>query len=117
MTESTPTPEDHLVIIEPTPVAEDDKATLHLEEQDGQFTLKAVGGSGIPVRIPVLDEQGNVIAVYNPVVPTVEGKMAIIDVSGEDGGRNQTDILNEASQFTSVRDFGGLTETPHYFTH
>ncbi|MBT2459578.1 hypothetical protein [Streptomyces sp. ISL-86] len=120
MTESTPTPADQgLVIIEPTPVAEGDKATLQLEEEDGRFTLKAVGGSGVPVRLPVVDEQGNVIAVYSPVVPMAEGRAAIVGLPNEHWGRvtlgRQADILDEASEFTSVENFGGMVQTVHNY--
>ncbi|QIS10081.1 hypothetical protein [Nocardia arthritidis] len=111
MTEQAqPSEAQDLVIIAPTPVSEDEKATLHLAEQDGQVTLEATGGTGIPVRIPVLNEDGNVIAVYSPVTVTPEGRTAIVGLASERWGQftlgRQPDIADEASEFTSVKDLG-----------
>lgn len=45
-------------------VKQEDKATLTLEERDGEVVLKAAGGKAVPTRLRVTDDDGGTCASY-----------------------------------------------------
>lgn len=70
MTEKDPAPEaSGLTIIDASQVTEQEKAILALDMHEGNTVLKMSGGDVLPERIPVVDDEGNVVAVYAAEAP------------------------------------------------